>query len=198
MFKDNSGAVIPGLTLVVKKGTAEDKGITDINGEIDLRLFPGDYEITLENVDPSVFRAFLRVGDDHLPPSDPVFFIDTSRAFPETGRPAILKAVDPKYPPAAIAVRVHGEVRVVIKIDKGGNVNSATATSGNPLLRAAAVSASRQFIFESSEKDTERTVVLSFAFLRITKKDSGLSRYQSPYRIIVHSDPEEIQFTSSR
>jgi TonB family protein len=193
IFKDLSGSVMPGLTLVFKKGGAQDTGITDINGEIDLQLFPGDYEITVENVDPGVFRAFLRIGGDHLLPNAPVFFIDTSRAFPEIGRPAILMAVDPKYPPAARAVRAYGEVMMTLKIDNEGKVTSATATSGNPLLRAAAANASRQFIFESSE-NIERNVELSFAFLPLKKKNTGLSRYHNPYRVIVPNEPEEIQF----
>lgn len=172
-------------------------GLTDINGEINLRLFPGDYEVTIENVDPNIFTAFLRIGGDNLLPSSPVFFIDTTQAFPETERPAIVKAVDPAYPPAAKAVRAYGEVKVTVMIDHDGRVTSATATSGPPLLRAAAVVASRQFIFESSGKETERTVELSFAFLPIRKKDTSINRYQNSYRIIVHHDPQPVEFSSS-
>lgn len=49
----------------------------------------------------------------------------------------------PAYPPAARAVRAGGSVSVQVLIDENGNVISASAASGNPLLRAAAVAAAR-------------------------------------------------------
>ena len=51
--------------------------------------------------------------------------------------------VMPPYPPAAKAVRASGAVNVQVVIDEGGNVISASAVSGHPLLRAAAVEAAR-------------------------------------------------------
>ena len=47
----------------------------------------------------------------------------------------------PAYPPAAKAVRAGGAVSVQVLIDESGRVISASAVSGHPLLRAAAVSA---------------------------------------------------------
>jgi TonB family protein len=49
----------------------------------------------------------------------------------------------PAYPAAARAVRASGPVTVQVLIDEEGNVISASAVSGNPLLRAAAVQAAR-------------------------------------------------------
>jgi protein TonB len=49
----------------------------------------------------------------------------------------------PAYPPAAKAVRASGAVSVQVLISESGSVISATAVSGHPLLRAAAVSAAR-------------------------------------------------------
>jgi TonB family protein len=54
------------------------------------------------------------------------------------------------YPPAARAVKVEGEVTVYVTIDPEGNVVSAEATSGHPLLRAAAVEAARKATFKPS------------------------------------------------
>ncbi len=54
----------------------------------------------------------------------------------------------PAYPAPARAVRASGTVNVSVKIDENGNVVSASATSGHPLLRAAAVSAARQAKFK--------------------------------------------------
>lgn len=54
----------------------------------------------------------------------------------------------PKYPPAAAAVRAEGVVSVQVTVDESGKVVSATAVSGHPLLRAAAVAAARAATFE--------------------------------------------------
>jgi len=53
----------------------------------------------------------------------------------------------PPYPPAARAVRASGAVSVQVLVDESGNVVSASAVSGHPLLRAAAVSAARSATF---------------------------------------------------
>ncbi len=49
----------------------------------------------------------------------------------------------PAYPAAAKAIRAGGSVSVQVLIDESGRVVSASAVSGNPLLRAAAVSAAQ-------------------------------------------------------
>ncbi|MGH9819144.1 MAG: energy transducer TonB, partial [Pyrinomonadaceae bacterium] len=49
----------------------------------------------------------------------------------------------PPYPPAARAVRASGAVSVQVVIDESGHVISASAASGHPLLRGAAVEAAR-------------------------------------------------------
>lgn len=53
----------------------------------------------------------------------------------------------PAYPQAAKAARADGAVNVQVLIDENGDVISATATSGHPLLRAAAVDAAKQAKF---------------------------------------------------
>lgn len=53
------------------------------------------------------------------------------------------KLVQPPYPAAARAVRASGAVNVQVTIDENGNVISASATSGHPLLRQAAEQAAR-------------------------------------------------------
>lgn len=73
---------------------------------------------------------------------------DKSPAAPKTISGGMLnaKAISlprPPYPPAARAVRASGSVSVQVLIDESGNVVSATAVSGHPLLRAAAASAAR-------------------------------------------------------
>ncbi|MDQ3181353.1 MAG: TonB family protein [Acidobacteriota bacterium] len=55
--------------------------------------------------------------------------------------------VKPAYPAAARAVRASGAVNVQVKIDERGNVVSASAVSGHPLLRQAAEQAARSSKF---------------------------------------------------
>jgi protein TonB len=49
----------------------------------------------------------------------------------------------PPYPPTAKAVGASGAVNVQVTIDENGNVTSATAVSGHPLLRQVAAQAAR-------------------------------------------------------
>ncbi len=57
----------------------------------------------------------------------------------------------PPYPPAARAVRASGAVTVQVLIDESGHVVSASAVSGHPLLRAAAVQAARGARFSPTQ-----------------------------------------------
>jgi TonB family protein len=53
----------------------------------------------------------------------------------------------PAYPPLAKQMRAAGQVTVQVLVDEAGNVTSAKATSGNPMLRASAEAAARQSKF---------------------------------------------------
>jgi protein TonB len=57
----------------------------------------------------------------------------------------------PPYPPAARAVKAAGTVVVQVTIDESGNVVSARAVSGHPLLKAAAVAAARSAKFSPTK-----------------------------------------------
>ena len=54
----------------------------------------------------------------------------------------------PEYPAVGTFVNATGKVEVLILIDEEGNVSSAKAVSGNPLLRAASEKAARKAKFE--------------------------------------------------
>lgn len=58
-----------------------------------------------------------------------------------------VKLEKPAYPPAARAVGAQGSVNVKVLIDEEGNVISAEAVSGHPLLQQAAVQAAQQSKF---------------------------------------------------
>lgn len=62
-----------------------------------------------------------------------------------------LTLIQPAYPPAARAVRATGSVDVQVTIDENGDVISAVAVSGHPLLRAAAAQAARASKFKPTQ-----------------------------------------------
>ncbi len=59
----------------------------------------------------------------------------------------------PSYPPAARSVRASGAVSVRLLIDENGDVFSASAVSGHPLLRPAAEAAACKARFSSTKLD---------------------------------------------
>ncbi|MGH9802751.1 MAG: energy transducer TonB, partial [Blastocatellia bacterium] len=62
-----------------------------------------------------------------------------------------LKRVNPAYPPIAKAAKASGAVQVQVTISEEGRVIDATAISGHPLLRDAALEAARQWEFKPTE-----------------------------------------------
>ena len=61
---------------------------------------------------------------------------------------AVKKCVKPGYPPMAKVARIGGDVKVEIVVDEEGNIVSARAVSGHPLLKDAAVQAANRWKFE--------------------------------------------------
>ncbi len=73
----------------------------------------------------------------------------------------------PAYPPAARQVKASGTVMVQVLVDEKGNVVTAQAVSGHPLLRPAAVAAARQAKFSPtriSGKPVKVTGVINYQF----------------------------------
>ena len=73
----------------------------------------------------------------------------------------------PEYPVIARQAGASGSVTVQVTVDEEGNVISANATSGHPLLRAAAVTAARQAKFSPTKLNGELvkvTGVLTYFF----------------------------------
>ena len=74
----------------------------------------------------------------------------------------------PPYPAAARAVRASGAVSVQVLIDEEGNIISANAVSGHPLLRAAAVEAARGAKFSPTQlmgQPVKVTGVITYNFV---------------------------------
>jgi periplasmic protein TonB len=74
----------------------------------------------------------------------------------------------PGYPPIARQAHASGTVVVQVTIDENGNVISATAVSGHPLLRAVAVSAARGARFSPTKlsgQPVKVTGVITYNFV---------------------------------
>jgi TonB family protein len=105
--------------------------------------------------------------------------------------------VAPAYPPLAKAARISGTVIVEVLIDVTGNVESARALSGHPLLKDAAVNAARQWTFApTSLSGTPVKVVgtISFAFQAedSDERSKGEKRIEAA-RQAVEADPYSAQ-----
>jgi TonB family protein len=74
----------------------------------------------------------------------------------------------PAYPPIAKTVKASGTVNVQVTVDEQGDVISATAVSGHPLLRAAAIAAAKQARFSPtrlSGTPVKVTGILTYNFI---------------------------------
>ncbi len=67
--------------------------------------------------------------------------------------------VKPQYSAAARAVRAEGQVKVQVVIDENGNVTSANAVSGHPLLQPAAQAAARSSKFSPTTLSNQKVKV---------------------------------------
>jgi TonB family protein len=74
-------------------------------------------------------------------------------------RNAAIELPKPEYSDAALLARASGEVTVQILVDEHGNVTNAQATSGHPLLGAAAEAAARKARFSLTKVPSGATKV---------------------------------------
>lgn len=100
----------------------------------------------------AVSETTVAVVKEEEPPPTPVKTPTPAPKKPVTQSMGVLngKATSlpkPNYPAAAKAVRAAGQVSVQILIDENGNVVSASAVSGHPLLQASAEAAARNARF---------------------------------------------------
>jgi len=63
---------------------------------------------------------------------------------------SVKKRVEPEYPSAAETVGAIGEVKVIIIVDRKGNVIDACVATGHPLLRSSAKNAALQWKFKKN------------------------------------------------
>src|SRR2546423_2126702 len=93
------------------------------------------------------------VEEDEPPPPPPTPRTPSSSTIISGGvlNGKAISKPEPAYPPIAKAVKASGTVTVQVTVDEEGNVISAHAVSGHPLLQAAAVAAARQAKFSPTK-----------------------------------------------
>ena len=69
--------------------------------------------------------------------------------------PKLIRRVDPVYPPEATANNIEGTVVVSALIDEEGQVKDARVSSGNTLLREAALECVRQWLYSPALLNNE-------------------------------------------
>jgi TonB family protein len=188
VFRNQDSAVIPGLQINIDKNGQKWSMFTDINGEFDGLLEPGHYELTVNKTIYEKFIAFIDIVENGLNPNFLEFDVKTSPDFciesSDNSCPKIIELIKPNYPQAARAVRAMGEVVVGVNVDTAGNVVSAKAESGHPLLRNASEQAALKSKFEPKETPGERKAKLAFVFIS-SAKEKEIKRYSNPYRVII-------------
>jgi len=68
------------------------------------------------------------------------------QALPE---PTLISAGLPRYPPIARVAKIQGEVKVDFTLNSNGEIISATAVSGHPMLKGAAEENVKTWRFEA-------------------------------------------------
>lgn len=112
-------------------------------------------------------------------------------------QPSVTAAVFPPYPPIARAANASGDVSVEISIDDGGNVSSAEARSGHPLLRRSAEAAAKRWRFaRTTEATGKRSITVTFSYQLLPRCSPGADlamTFYPPSRVeIKHEKPELI------
>ncbi len=127
----------------VRRGVTTVLGDTSSNAAAPMPAGPGTGTVTTT---PSK----VTIADEPPPPE----VKPTPPRAPISGGVLNGKAISlpkPGYPPIARAAHAAGTVVVQVLIDENGNVVSASAVSGHPLLRAAAVGAAKQARFSPTK-----------------------------------------------
>jgi protein TonB len=127
----------------VRRGVTTVLGSSDSNASAPMPAGPGAGTVVSA-------PAKVQIAEEPPPPAP----TPTPRTAPISGGVLNGKAISlpkPQYPPIARAAHASGTVTVQVLIDENGNVVSAKAVNGHPLLQAVAVAAARQAKFSPTK-----------------------------------------------
>jgi TonB family protein len=114
----------------------------------------------------------------------------------EIEQPAVAVAISPPYPIIARHAHASGEVSVEVGINPGGEVVSAKASGGHPLLNGAAERAAKEWqSTPSSSGSSARKANLTFSF-RLMPRCAPVTELKSifypPYKVEIRSEKPPI------
>ena len=102
-------------------------------------------------------------------------------------------AVQPAYPPKAVAAKADGDVLVDAKIDANGKVIETVFVSGNELLKESVLTAAKKWKFNQADKSAnKRGARLTFTFyLNYDKyEEPGKDDAKYKYRVKIYFSAE--------
>ena len=145
----------------VRRGVTTVVGNSDSNAAAPMPAGPGSGNVVTA-------PAKVQIADEPPPPEEPK---PTPPRAPISGGVLNGKAISlpkPQYPQIARAAHASGTVTVQVLIDENGNVVSAHAVSGHPLLQAVAVQAARGARFSPTKlsgQPVKVTGVITYNFV---------------------------------
>ena len=74
----------------------------------------------------------------------------------------LLSKVAPTYPDLARRANIHGAVKLLLSVEPDGDVSSAEAIGGNPVLVKASVDAVRKWKYATGPQLTKEVIELKF------------------------------------
>ena len=100
-------------------------------------------------------------------------------------QPTVVAAVAPILPPIARQARVESDVKVEVKIDGKGDVQSTRVISGHPLVSKVSETAAKKWKFSPLGQETSiRTVQLTFSFDCVDQRNWRLTLRSPLFRHI--------------
>lgn len=103
-----------------------------------------EWPALLENVQ----RWRDRSGD---PPVVAEYTPNLARISKDMAASMLIKSETPAYPPEALAIHLHGNAVLQVRIGKDGHVMEAKAVSGHPMLVRAAIEAVKNYVYKPFE-----------------------------------------------
>ena len=99
--------------------------------------------LAVSSADDSTVSGLMTASPNLPKPS-----LATLRVSQGVSQGLLIKRVQPKYPPAALATHTQGAVQIEATINKEGNVTNLKVLSGDPVLAKAALEAVRQWRYK--------------------------------------------------
>lgn len=90
-----------------------------------------------------------------------IVWIIVTAAHGQEGRKIVSKIM-PVYPPLAHVVHLSGAVKLSVRVDSNGRVESVEVRGGNPVLAQAAVAAVSKWKWEPSAEPTGENLEIKF------------------------------------